>query len=126
MLEIIEGIGEYLSNNRYLIIIHGNFCIDQQYRINCTVNFPEWEVKNFSDAEDKRFETWEEDLDTIKDAIHYLTNKMFVGKPLQTLTSLTLTYYTTMFLALLKQELDTKLKEHWIIYHITEETVEND
>ena len=124
MLEIIEGNGEYLFNNRYLIIIRGNFYIDQQCRINCTVNFPEWEVKNFSDAEDKRFETWGEDLDTIKDAIHYLTNKMFVGKPLQTLTNLT--YYTIMFLALLKQELDTKLKEHWIIYHITEETVEND
>ncbi len=124
MLEIIESSKECLSNNRYLIIIRGNFCIVDQYRINCTVDFPEWEVKNFSDAEDKRFEIWEEDLDTIKDTMHYLTNKMFVGKPLPALTNLT--YYTIMFLALLKQELDTKLKEHWIIYHITEETVEND
>lgn len=124
MLEIIESDRECLSNNRYLIIFRGNFCIEQQCRINCTINFPEWEVKNFSDAEDERFEIWKEDLSTIQDAMHYLMNKMFFGKPLQALTNLT--YYTIMFLALLKQELDTKLKEHWIIYHITEETVEND
>lgn len=124
MIEFLEG-ENTPKDDRYLIVIPRSFVITSEFQIKLEVCYPNWEIKNFSEAEnneDKEFKTWINELFFIRKAIDESMSCTFpLGNALLA-GNVTNARAFECFFERLKYILNNTMisNNHWIIYHQTE------
>ena len=123
MIEFLEGENIIPKDDRYLIVISRNFVLTSEFQIKLEVCYPNWEIKNFSEAEnneDKEFKTWTNELLFIRKAIDESMSYTFPMGSAVGNVGLDLIF--EWFFERLKYILNNTMisYNHWTIYHQTE------